>query len=70
MRPRSRGSVRLASSDPSVAPVIDPRYLSAREDLDQLIAGVELVDQIVATGAFADWGGRSQTTDILQLESR
>jgi choline dehydrogenase len=50
-----------------VPPVIDPRYLSEVYDCDQLIAGIELVDQIVATGAFDDWGGTSQTGAILQL---
>jgi choline dehydrogenase len=68
MRPKSRGSVRLASNDPSVAPIIDPRYLSDSHDLDELIAGVELVDEIVATGAFEDWGGSSETTALLRLD--
>jgi choline dehydrogenase len=68
MRPKSRGTVRLASSDPSVAPIIDPRYLSESYDLDQLIAGIDLVDQIVGTGAFDDWGGGSETTRVLTLD--
>ena len=68
MRARSRGSLRLASADPAVAPIIDPRYLTETDDLDQLIAGVELVDEIVDTGAFADWGGSSQTHALLRLE--
>jgi choline dehydrogenase len=68
MRARSRGTVRLASKDPAAPPVIDPRYLDERYDLDQLIAGIELVDRIVATGAFDEWGGESQTTAMLQLD--
>ena len=28
LRPRSHGTVRLASADPAAHPVIDPRYLS------------------------------------------
>jgi choline dehydrogenase len=68
MRPRSRGTVRLASADPSVPPIIDPRYMSEPHDVDQLIAGVELVDKVVATGAFDEWGGSSQTSAMLQLE--
>jgi choline dehydrogenase len=68
MRARSRGTVRLASADPMVPPVIDPRYLTEAADVDQLIKGIELVDEIVATGAFDDWGGTAETSAILRLE--
>jgi choline dehydrogenase len=68
MRPRSRGALRLATADPALPPVINPRYLSDTHDLDQLIAGVELADQVVAAGAFDEWGGKSQTTELLQLQ--
>lgn len=67
MRPRSRGSVRLASADPAAAPVIDPRYLTEDGDLAQLIDGIELADQIVSTGVFDDWGGRSETKALFGL---
>src|SRR5690606_34567080 len=33
LRPQSRGSVRLASSDPRIPARIDPRYLSAPDDI-------------------------------------
>jgi choline dehydrogenase len=36
-RPHSRGSVRLRSADPAAPPVIAPRYLSDRRDLDVLM---------------------------------
>jgi choline dehydrogenase len=68
MRPRSRGAVRLLSADPDVQPQIDPRYVSDPYDMDQLIAGVALTDAIVETGAFADWGGASETKRLLQLD--
>ena len=35
-RPRSLGSVRLASADPTVDPVIDPNFLADPRDLDEL----------------------------------
>ena len=70
MRPRSRGTVRLLSADPAAAPVIDPRYLSEAYDVDQMIRGIEIVDEIVATGAFDDWRGTSQTSSMLRLERR
>lgn len=70
MRPKSRGSVRLASAEPAVAPLIDPAYLREADDLEQLIKGIEMVDAIVATGAFEDWGGVSQTSELLRRDRR
>ncbi|UKD57690.1 GMC family oxidoreductase N-terminal domain-containing protein [Amycolatopsis sp. FU40] len=67
MRPAGRGSVRLASADPLAAPLIDPAYVRERGDLDELVRGVELVDEIVRTGAFDEWEGRSDTTAMLRL---
>jgi choline dehydrogenase len=43
--PESRGSVRLVSADPSVAPLIDPGFLSVARDVDRLEEGVDLVRQ-------------------------
>ena len=34
LRPRSRGSIRLASADPFAAPLIDPAYLSDPDGID------------------------------------
>jgi choline dehydrogenase len=39
LRPESRGFVRIKSSDPAVAPAIQPRYLSSRADCDTIVAG-------------------------------
>ena len=33
LRPESRGEIRLRSTDPAAHPVVDPRYLSAPEDM-------------------------------------
>ena len=68
MRPRSRGTIRLASADPTVPPLIDPRYLTDDYDMDQLIAGIEAVDVLAKSGAFDEWGGVCETTDLLQLD--
>ncbi|MFT4085411.1 MAG: GMC family oxidoreductase N-terminal domain-containing protein [Nocardioides sp.] len=65
MRPHSRGSITLRSADPMVAPLIDPAYVRESADLDALIRGVEIVEGIVQDGAFAEWGGSSDTTRIL-----
>jgi choline dehydrogenase len=46
VRPASRGSIRLRSADPTDPLVIDPRYLSARADLDALLVSVEQIREI------------------------
>lgn len=51
-RPFSHGTVRLRSSDPSVEPAIDPRYLSDRRDLDVLCDGIARIFEIRQTRAF------------------
>ena len=55
LRPRSRGSVRLASSDPRAAAIIDPNYLGEPDDLAVLAKGVEIAREIGAARAFDDW---------------
>ena len=58
LRPLSRGSVTLASSDPLAAPLIDPNFLAERDDVDRLIRGFRLVRTILAQPALASQGGR------------
>ena len=55
LRPRSRGSVRLASSDPRAAAIIDPNYLGEPDDLAVLAKGVKIAREIGAAKAFDDW---------------
>lgn len=50
--PKSRGTLRLASADPTATPLIDPAYLSESADLDLLTEGSELVREIFAAKAF------------------
>jgi choline dehydrogenase len=50
--PRSRGTLRLASADPTAAPLIDPQYLADPADLDVLTEGSEMVREIMAGKAF------------------
>ena len=39
LHPRSRGTVRLASSDPNDAPLINPNYLAEDADVTYLVNG-------------------------------
>jgi choline dehydrogenase len=47
MRPRSRGTVRLASDDPAAAPLIDPNYWSDPHDREMSIRGLKLAQEIM-----------------------
>jgi choline dehydrogenase len=53
LQPTSRGSVTLASSDPSIAPLIDPALLETPEDMETMIAALELSRQLGESPAFA-----------------
>ena len=44
--PASRGELHARSADPADPPVIRPNYLSAPEDLDELVAGVKMLRRI------------------------
>ncbi|HEX7740542.1 MAG TPA: FAD-dependent oxidoreductase [Marmoricola sp.] len=46
--PESRGTVRLASADPTAAPLIDPAYLRAAADTEVLIEGIGMVRSLMA----------------------
>jgi choline dehydrogenase len=50
--PKSRGTLRLASNDPTAAPLIDFQYLADPSDLEVLAEGSELVREIFAQPAF------------------
>jgi choline dehydrogenase len=50
--PKSRGTLRLASSDPAAAPLIDFQYLADRADLDVLTEGSEITREIMASSVF------------------
>ncbi len=58
LRPKSRGSVRLAGPDVSTAPLIDPNFLSDPDDLETLVRGAEIVQRILAQPALARYGGK------------
>jgi choline dehydrogenase len=53
LTPASRGTVRLRSSDPADAPVIDPAYLSDERDRVALHKGLDLVRTLFQTPALA-----------------
>ncbi len=57
LRPDSRGTIRLKSSDPAAYPAIDPNYLSAPGDLETMLTGLDVVRRIGRMPAFAPYRG-------------
>ena len=47
LRPRSRGTVRLASNDPAAAPLIDPNYWADPYDRQMSIEGLRIAREIM-----------------------
>ena len=50
--PRSRGTLRLASADPTAQPLIDFQYLADPADLEVLAEGSEMTREIFGSAAF------------------
>ena len=58
LRPKSRGSVALASADPLAAPLVDPAFLAERDDVDRLVRGFRMMRVILSQPALAGHGAR------------
>lgn len=72
LRPRSRGTLRLASADPAAAPLIDPNYWSDPHDRVMAINGLRLAREILSQPAMKRYvqsevlpGVRHQTDEEL-----
>ncbi len=74
LRPHSRGTIRLASADPFEKPLIDPRYLTDPDGIDEatMLAGIAACERIIDTDALrgvttGGWiqpaGGESMTPE-------
>jgi len=57
LRPKSRGTLRLASRDPQVMPLIDPAFLQDPDDAARLVRGFQLMRQLLGQPALARFGG-------------
>ncbi len=57
LRPKSRGSVKLASADPMALPLIDPNFLGERDDMDRLLRGFRLMRHILSQPVLAGYRG-------------
>jgi choline dehydrogenase len=57
-KPKSRGTLRLRSTDVTVQAVIDPAYYSDSEDMETMIKGVRIAREIGRSRGLADWGAK------------
>jgi choline dehydrogenase len=55
VRPASRGSIKLRSSEPDDELAIDPAYLAYDADVEAMLAACELMREIGGTNAVAEW---------------
>ena len=69
LRPKSRGTVTLASADARVAPLIDPRFLSDSRDLDLLVEGAHIARRILDAPSLALSGGKELYTSADQNDA-
>lgn len=58
VRPKSRGSIKLASADPAAYPLIDPNYYGDPSDLEKMVTATKVAREIFATKAFKPWVGK------------
>ncbi len=58
LRPRSRGSVSLASADPLAPPLINTNFLAEQDDVDRLVRGFKLARTLLHQPALAQFGGK------------
>jgi choline dehydrogenase len=57
VKPRSRGSVRLASADPTAPPLVDQNYLADPHDLAVMRAGIRIAREVFRQRAFDPYRG-------------
>jgi choline dehydrogenase-like flavoprotein len=60
LRPESKGTVRLAVNDPSVAPLIDPAFLTDDRDMAVMKAGVRLMYRIMQAAPLSRHGAKDR----------
>jgi choline dehydrogenase-like flavoprotein len=65
LRPKSRGTVTLASADPTAHPLIDPAFLKDERDVQTLMRGAKLLQRILRAPAF----DRAKATALYAADS-
>ena len=57
LRPKSRGTLRLASPDPQAMPLIDPAFLQDPDDMARMVRGFKLTRRLLQQNALSRFGG-------------
>lgn len=58
LRPKSRGWVKLQSTNPRDAPLINPNYLEHKDDVDVMAEAVAIIQKFGEMKAFKQYGAR------------
>ncbi|GBG36336.1 GMC family oxidoreductase [Mycobacterium montefiorense] len=73
LKPESRGTLRLRSTDPWAKPLIDPQYLAEQADRDLLVKGLRRITEIGSAPALRAYLGEAEVsvtdTDNVLLQS-
>ncbi len=57
-KPKSRGTLRLQSTDVTRQALIDPAYYSDPEDMETMVRGVRIARRIGGASGLAEWGAK------------
>jgi choline dehydrogenase-like flavoprotein len=58
LRPKSRGSVALASKDPFEPPLIDPAFMQDPDDVERMVKGFKIMRKVMNRPALAGFAGK------------
>ncbi len=68
LRPRSAGTLTLASADPLDAPLIDPAFLMDPQDVEDMVAGYKLTRRLLEAPALAGWVKKDVVTKAVRTD--
>ncbi|XP_046560481.1 alcohol dehydrogenase [acceptor]-like [Haliotis rubra] len=64
LHPKSRGTIRLRSTNPFEHPAIDPNYLSHPDDVQTLMRGIRISQKLLQTKSLKDIGAEQEMKHI------
>ena len=62
--PKSTGIIKLRSADPYEHPIIDPQYLTKRDDIDEFIAGIRIWEKVIETPTMKAVGAKIEQAKV------
>lgn len=58
LRPKSRGTLKLANANPATPPEINPNFLEHPDDMETMVRGVKVLRNIMRQKALEPWRGK------------